>query len=137
MVGAVTKSAWSQRPADVRDFMRAKLSHSQSVLDGLAREDYGVIANHAQKLSLLSQAANWQVLQTPEYLRHSTDFRKSAEMLLKAAQDENLDGAALSYVAVTLKCVSCHKYVRSVRMASASVKPIRTFEKASLRGVVR
>jgi hypothetical protein len=102
---------------DVDQFMRAKLLHSQKVLEGLTTEDFTMIAKHAQSLSLLSQAAAWQVLQTPEYKQHSTEFRRSADALNKAAEAKNLDGAALAYVDVTLKCINCHKYVRGVRMA--------------------
>jgi hypothetical protein len=102
---------------DVEQFMKAKLLHSQKVLEGLATEDFTMIAKHSQDLSLLSQAAAWQVLQTPEYKLHSTEFRRSADALTKAADAKNLDGAALAYVDVTLKCISCHKYVRGVRMA--------------------
>jgi cytochrome c556 len=104
---------------NVDQFMRAKLLHSQKVLEGLTTENFPLIAKHSQDLSLLSQAAAWQVLQTPEYKQHSTEFRRSADALTKAAEAKNLDGAALAYVDVTLKCISCHKYVRGVRMAGS------------------
>jgi cytochrome c556 len=112
-------------PNDVDEFMRLKLTHSQKVLEGLALEDFAMIAKNAQDISLLSQAASWQVLQTPEYLEHSGEFRRSADALTRAAQEKNLDGAALAYVAMTMKCVSCHKYVRGVRMARLEPLPRR------------
>lgn len=108
----------SQDKGNLRDFMRAKLEHSQKILEGLATEDYPLIEKHAQELSLISQAEMWQVVQTPEYLQHSTEFRRATQALSKAAEDKNIDGAALAYMEVTLKCVNCHKYVRKVRMAS-------------------
>jgi cytochrome c556 len=114
---------WSQEPKkeppvnQVSDFMQAKLTHSQKVLEALALENYDQIAKHSQEMSLLSQAASWQVLQTPEYLQHSIEFRRRADALTQAAKEKNLDGAALAYVEITLKCVQCHKYVRNVRMA--------------------
>lgn len=107
----------SQRPNQVGDFMQAKLVHAQRVLEGLALEDYTMLAKHSQELSLLSQAANWQVLQTDEYLRQSDEFRRTADALTAAAREKNLDGAALRYVDMTLKCVECHKYVRGARLA--------------------
>jgi len=97
---------------DVGPFMRAKLAHAQDILAGLALEDFPAIARGAQELALASQAASWQVLQTPEYARQCTDFRRSCETLKKAAKDGNLDGAALAWMDVTMKCVQCHKYVR-------------------------
>jgi hypothetical protein len=35
--------------------------------------------------------------------------------LIEKAREKNLDGAALSYVEMTLSCVKCHKHVREVR----------------------
>jgi len=104
-------------PNKVSEFMRAKLNHSQLLLEGLTTENFDVIAKQAQELSLLSQAATWQVLQTQEYRDRSTEFRRAADAVTEAARKKNLDAAALAYVDVTMKCVSCHKYVRHVRMA--------------------
>lgn len=103
------------RPDQVAVFMRAKLAHSQNVLEGLAVEDYGLIDKGAQELSLASEDASWQVLQTEDYARQSADFRRSCDSLRKAAKSHNLDGAALAWMEVTMKCVQCHKYVRDVR----------------------
>lgn len=108
----------SQKEDKLSEFMRAKLVHSQKILEGLATEDYDMIAKNSQEMSLLSQAASWQVLQTPEYMQHSAEFRRSADELTRVAKEKNIDAAALAYVDVTLKCVNCHKYVRRVRMAS-------------------
>ena len=103
----------------VGEFMRAKLLHSQKILEGLATENYDMMAKHSQEMSLLSQASTWQVLQTPEYRDRSTEFRRSSDALTEAAHKKNLEAAALAYVDVTMKCVNCHKYVRKVRMVRA------------------
>ena len=66
----------------------------------------------AQQLSLASEDASWQVLQTEDYARQSAEFRHSCDRLRKAARERNLDGAALAWMEVTMKCVQCHKYVR-------------------------
>ena len=105
----------TMRPDQVAVFMRAKLAHSQNVLEGLAIEDYDLIDKGAQELSLASEDASWQVLQTEDYARQSADFRRSCDSLRKAAKSHNLDGAALAWMEVTMKCVQCHKYVRDVR----------------------
>lgn len=98
----------------VGPFMRLKLEHSKNVLEGLALEDFDRIVKNAQAMSLLSEDSNWQVLQTPEYLQQSREFRRAADTLTEAARNKNLDGAALAYVDLTMKCVNCHKYVRTV-----------------------
>lgn len=107
----------AQESDKVAVFMRAKLEHSQKVLEGLTLEDFGKIAKHAQEMSLLSQASTWQVLQTPEYHDRSVEFRRSVDAITEAARKKNLEGAALAYVDATMKCVSCHKYVRRVKMS--------------------
>lgn len=114
---ALVTPGHSQKTDKVGVFMRAKLQHSQKVIEGLATEDFDMIAKGAQEMSLLSQATTWQVLQTPEYNQHSLEFRRSADALTDAAKKKNLDGAALAYVGVTLNCINCHKYVRKVKQA--------------------
>lgn len=113
--GAVV--GFSQKPGKPADFMKLKLTHAQKILEGVALEDYAMIAKNARDLSLQSMEESWQVFETPEYLQHSDEFRRAADAVTDAAGDKNLDGAALAYVGLTLKCVSCHKYVRDVRMA--------------------
>ena len=122
---ALVGIAWGAEPPkaelpvnNVKEFMRKKLVHSQKVLEGLTSDDLEMVAKHAQEISLLSQAAAWQVLQTPEYAERSLEFRRAVDAMTQAARKNNLDGAALAYVDVTMKCVSCHKYVRGVRIAS-------------------
>ena len=56
-------------------------------------------------------------------MEHSVEFRRTADAITAAAKKKNLDGAALAYVDMTMKCVNCHKYVRGVRI---SLKVVRT-----------
>ncbi len=108
----------AQQRDNVRPFMRAKLVHSQKVLEGLTIENFELIAKSAGQLEVLSQDVAWQVLQTAEYRQQSLEFRRATQSLKLAADEESIDGAALAYVDVTMKCVKCHQYVRSVRNAS-------------------
>lgn len=102
-------------PDKVGVFMRAKLGHGQKVLEGLTVEDYDLIEKGAHDLALASQDSSWQVLQTEDYARQSDDFRRSCNALRAAAKARNLDGAALAWMEVTMKCIQCHKYVRDTR----------------------
>lgn len=121
VVAAVTLLAASampshgDNPVPLRTFMEVKLQHSQAILGGLTREDFSVIGKRAQDLSLLTMQANWDVMQTEEYLEQSRAFRRSADALKQAAEKRNLDGATVAYVDMTLKCVACHKYVRNAK----------------------
>lgn len=123
VIGAVAGLARSQEDPAPKVFMRSKLEHSQKLLENLALEDFQAMSKNSQALSLLSLAASWQVMQTPEYAQQSLEFRRAADALTEAARKKNLDGAALAYVEMTMKCVNCHKYVRGVRLAAAEGRP--------------
>lgn len=106
------------QPNEVSDLMALKMQRAERVLEALALADFDTLAKESQGLSLLSQEAAFKVLMTPEYVQQSIEFRRSANALTKAAKDKNIDAAALAYVEMTMKCVSCHKHVRDVRMAT-------------------
>ena len=106
-----------QNKEELQIFMRAKLKHSQNVLEGLVLGDYDKIVKGAQEMSLLSLAASWQVLQTPEYNDYSRKFRDATDNLSDVAKKKNLDAATVAYNRVTLRCVECHKYVRTILIA--------------------
>jgi hypothetical protein len=95
--------------------MQRKLQHSQKVLEGIAVNDFDVIARNAEELIQISKLGEWKVLRTPQYELHSNDFRRTAETLVQTAKAKNLDGAALAYVDLTMSCVKCHKHVREAR----------------------
>lgn len=107
----------SQPQKNNREFMRAKLKHSQEIVEGLSLENFEQIVKNAQQLTLLSHATNWEVFQTEEYVTQSGEFRRATESLRDQAKQKKLEGAVLAYMDVTMKCVNCHKYVRSIRMA--------------------
>lgn len=117
LASAPTLSGHAQDANKVGELMKKKLTFAQKVLEGIALNDPDTIAKNAQELILISQKAEWLVLQTPQYKLHSNDFRRSAESLVTQAKAKNLDGAALAYVDMTLTCVKCHNHVREVRMA--------------------
>lgn len=95
--------------------MRRKLDSSQKVLEGIALNDFDRISKHADELISVSKQAEWRVLKTPEYELYSNDLRRNAAVLIQQAKEKNLDGAALTYVDLTLTCVKCHKHVREAR----------------------
>jgi len=121
---AFAAALWAQQESRPRpkanrvaDSMQLKLESAQKVLEGLALEDFQLITKESQAISLLTQEESWKVLQTPEYVQQSADFRRTVDAMTEAARQKNLDGAALRYVEMTMKCVHCHKYVRDVRLA--------------------
>jgi len=104
-----------KKPPRPEELMKRKLLASQKVLEGIALNDFEKIEKNAEELLLISKAAEWHVLRTPEYQLFSNTFQRSANDLIKNARSNNLDAAALSYVDLTLTCVRCHKHVREER----------------------
>ena len=115
------KAADKEKPAGkkiaMQAFMRKKLESSQSVLEGLALEDFDLIAKGAKQLKTTSAAAEFLVIHDPVYTEHADEFRRIIDKLERAAKERRIDGATLAYVDMTMSCVECHKYVRNVLVA--------------------
>jgi cytochrome c556 len=95
--------------------MKAKLGHAEKTLEGLAKADFDLIIEHSQAISLLCEDELWAVRKTTEYHERSKEFQRSINAITNAARKKNLEAATLAYVDSTLKCVSCHTYVRQTR----------------------
>lgn len=123
LVGIAAATGWghmaSGQSDTVRAIMQEKLDHAHGVLEAMIFEDLEAVETDAAWLSLLAEAAEWHVYETPEYTKYSTEFFKSVGALSEAARSKDLEGAAAAYAQMTVSCVSCHKYVRGVRQASA------------------
>jgi hypothetical protein len=116
ITGGLAIAARSDAQDRLSAFMQAKLEHSQKTLEGLAKGDYDLVATHSQAISLLCEDELWAVLKTPEYSERSKEFQRSVNAITDAARKKNLEAATLAYVDATMKCVSCHKYIRQTRM---------------------
>lgn len=92
--------------------MEQKLEHAQGVLSALAREDFEGLRTNADALLRLSEE-QWISRETPEYRAQLKDFWVVLEGVKSGADEENLDGATLAYMQMTLSCVRCHKYLRT------------------------
>jgi cytochrome c556 len=66
-------------------------------------------------LKALAETADWNVIDTPEYVRESEAFIRATDRLLQSAGSKNHDAVALAYVEITLSCVHCHRYVNANR----------------------
>ncbi|EMI56058.1 hypothetical protein [Rhodopirellula sallentina] len=101
---------------EIPPLMRMKLEKSKAILEGLTLEDYEMVAANARSLRLLSLEAGWNVLQTKEYASQSRDFRRSTDLIAQAAEGKDINRATLGYVAMTVRCVECHSYMRKHRI---------------------
>lgn len=97
------------------ELMKKKLQHSQKVLEGIATNDFDLIAKSAEDLIAISKEAQWKTIKTPRYTLYSEDFQRAAGTLVEDAKKKNIDAATLTYMEMTMNCVKCHKHVREVR----------------------
>ena len=93
-------------------WMKKKLEYSEKILAGLADGDYDAIAKTARSMNSLTQMEKWVRGTMPEYRAQLQMFQNANQQLIRTAERENLDGAALAYVQLTLSCINCHKIVR-------------------------
>jgi hypothetical protein len=93
-------------------WMQKKLAYSERILAGLASEDFKEIGKNARSMNAVGQLEKWVRANTPEYRTQLKLFQYANGQLIRMADDENLDGAALAFVQLTLSCVNRHKLVR-------------------------
>ena len=94
-------------------FMRGKLMNNQKIVEGLSLKNFDLVREGAAGVEALVKGQHWFVLDTPEYRRHSEDMTMAARKLLAAAEDRNIDAAALRYFDLTLTCIDCHQYLET------------------------
>ena len=100
--------------------MRQKLQHAQQLLQALSIGDFMRMSSHSKELRRISIEARWSQPHSSEYAQYGEDFRYALERLEQAAENQNIDGAALNYVQMILTCVQCHKVVREGQEIAAS-----------------
>lgn len=115
---AATPAAQRGQPAPLPRVMQVKMEHSQALLRALVTGDLAAAVTQATALGELTRQAEWGVLKTPEYARHSQAFLRAAEALAATARAGDLNGATFDYASLTYQCVQCHQHVRGVRSAN-------------------
>lgn len=110
-------NAPAQTPATGR-LMRQKLMHSQNVLEAILTSNFAMLDRESAALAEATKAPAWKVLFSPEYNRQSGAFLRAIDDLRDAAKGTDLDGAASSYVSLTLTCFQCHRYIKNRRLAA-------------------
>lgn len=94
-------------------WMEQKLKYSQSILNGLATEDYELISKNAMAMKGLNKVEFFVRQRPAGYRTQLKNFQYSIDEVLKHAEDENLAGATLGFTQMTISCVNCHKQLRS------------------------
>jgi hypothetical protein len=117
----------------VRLFMRAKLINSQNVLEGLTTENFDLVRQGAERMIVMSKAAEWRVGGSDTYSFDTAQFVSAAQDLIKQSKERNIDGATLSYVQLTMNCVSCHKHIRGEKTVGITIPKQAPSKRAAKR----
>lgn len=108
------------REVELKQFMRRKLGSCNKVLEGLAVENMTLIREGANELHLLSSAEKWRISNDIMYRQFSGEFQRITRELVRAAEEDNLDRAALKWMDATMSCIECHRFVRGMMVAESA-----------------
>ena len=118
MVGAVLGLAAGPRQGpELRTLMHDKLVHAQKILEAVVTSDWVSLETHSRELEQLTSDPRWTVLKYPEYAQHSGAFVRAVQALHTAAAQRDLNKTPEAYIAVTMQCVACHRYLARARIA--------------------
>ena len=101
--------------------MRAKLGSSQKIVEGLMAGDYSMIRKGADDLAQICDSQNWRRHEDQVVTHYRAELGRGAAKLMKQSDEENLEGAAYTYMHTLTTCINCHEYSRNVlRIANDS-----------------
>ncbi|MCU0704049.1 MAG: hypothetical protein MUF18_08745 [Fimbriiglobus sp.] len=101
------------KPPTRKELMDAKLKHTQTVLEGIAVNDFDKIVTAADELVRMSRANDFlNAYKGEEYTFQVNTFRRAAAAVSDKAKAKNMDGVMVAYNELTLTCLKCHQAMR-------------------------
>src|SRR5262249_49572599 len=124
-VWGTTLPAGGQEPRqeNLKQIMIHKLKHSQFLIEGLAMEDFALIRDHAGELKRIGEDSLKRISPNLTFVKYCAEFVSVADELQRRAKEEDLNGATLSYMRLTINCVECHKFTRDNRILDQRERP--------------
>jgi hypothetical protein len=117
LLALLTVSTAQAQGPGLERVMHKKLEVSQQILEAVVTSRWDALEARSRDLEALTNTSGWTVLKAPEYARHSDAFRAAVRTLHDAAAKRDLDATPKAYVAMTLSCVECHRYLARIRIA--------------------
>ena len=115
---AVAAGAPSAQTARTKQVMRAKLDHSQRILEAVVTSNWTLLERESREMALVVRDPAWTALALPGYMRYSEAFLRATDDLVEAARLRDLESASLGLVSLTTSCVSCHRYLARARIVT-------------------
>ena len=103
----------------IKQVMRAKLDHSQSILEAVVTSNWQMLDREARGMAMVIRDPAWSALAMPEYVRHSEAFLRATDDLIEAAKSRDFERSSLGFISLTTSCVACHRYLARARLATA------------------
>ncbi|MCA8996588.1 MAG: hypothetical protein KDA80_06380 [Planctomycetaceae bacterium] len=102
---------------EIQKAMRAKLTISQDILNGLVTRDFELIQQAAGELKKVSLNAPEHIegdeTDNELYKHFRLEFLRINTLMEDMAKDENVEGAAFAYQSLTANCLACHSYLHA------------------------
>ena len=142
LISLIAGPAPSAQPARTKQIMRAKLEHSQKILEAVVTSNWQLLERESGDMALVVQDPAWSSLMMPEYIRYSEAFLRATTDLTEAAKLRDLESASLGLISLTASCVSCHRYLARARIVTtrpdaSAVLPRSRASAAYLPGLMR
>ena len=102
---------------ELNTVMHAKLVRAQKILEAVVTSDWVELETNSRELEQLTNDPRWTTLKYPEYSKYSGAFVRAVQDLHAAASKRELEETPKAYVAMTLRCVECHRYLARARLA--------------------
>lgn len=109
-------STSSAQTARTKQVMRAKLEHSQKILEAVVTSNWQMLERESREMAQVVRDPAWLSAMMPEYVRQGDAFLRATNDLAEAAKARDLDAASLGLISLTTSCVSCHRYVARSRL---------------------
>ncbi|GAB5407048.1 MAG: hypothetical protein Aurels2KO_52790 [Aureliella sp.] len=108
---------------DTGVLMLAKLGSSQKVVEGLMAGDFKTIKKGANDLLQVCDSQNWRRYEDQIATHYRAELGRDAKKIIEQAEDENLEGAAYTYMHALTTCINCHEYSRNVLRIATDATP--------------
>lgn len=93
-------------------WMKKKLDYSQNILAGITAEDFDKITDNARAMKGLGKFEAFVRSRNAAYTRQLQTFEEINDEIIRQADNDNVEGAALAFTQLTINCVNCHKVLR-------------------------
>lgn len=114
LVHGETKPPAEPRHAPEYALMRAKVTSTHKIVEGLVAKDFLEIRTGAEELKRICHATEWKAHSDPVYGHHRSELIRQANKMIDGADQSSLELTTFAYINALTTCVNCHEHCRDV-----------------------